>query len=180
MARSSASTTFALTFGGKTILPSRAVAKIDLRLVPDQTAADCIAKLKAHLAKRGFGDIEVKVTGGYDPTQTEETSGLIQSELAVYRRRGLTPLMNPRLAGSWPGYIFTGAPVPAGADAVVMQERCEHATVKTAVFYNLRTTYGGTDITVPLGGVRQSGNGHDKSMHALDKYLDLKTAWIQL
>ena len=41
-------------------------------------------------------------------------------------------------------------------------------------------TYGGTDITVPLGGVRQSGNGHDKSMHALDKYLDLKTAWIQL
>jgi len=28
--------------------------------------------------------------------------------------------------------------------------------------------------------VRQSGNGHDKSMHALDKYLDLKTAWIQL
>ena len=41
-------------------------------------------------------------------------------------------------------------------------------------------TYGGADITVPLGGVRQSGNGHDKSMHALDKYLDLKTAWIQL
>jgi gamma-glutamyl-gamma-aminobutyraldehyde dehydrogenase len=41
-------------------------------------------------------------------------------------------------------------------------------------------TYGGTDITVPLGGVRQSGNGHDKSMHALDKYMDLKTAWIQL
>lgn len=41
-------------------------------------------------------------------------------------------------------------------------------------------TYGGPDITVPLGGVRQSGNGHDKSQHALDKYLDLKTAWIQL
>ncbi|WP_439603551.1 aldehyde dehydrogenase [Shinella sp.] len=41
-------------------------------------------------------------------------------------------------------------------------------------------TYGGADNTVPLGGVRQSGNGHDKSLHALDKYLDLKTAWIQL
>lgn len=41
-------------------------------------------------------------------------------------------------------------------------------------------TYGGPDITVPLGGMRQSGNGHDKSIHALDKYLDLKTAWIQL
>jgi len=41
-------------------------------------------------------------------------------------------------------------------------------------------TYGGSDNTVPLGGVRQSGNGHDKSLHALDKYVDLKTAWIQL
>ncbi|HGG05339.1 MAG TPA: aldehyde dehydrogenase family protein, partial [Aliiroseovarius sp.] len=41
-------------------------------------------------------------------------------------------------------------------------------------------TYGGSDLTVPLGGVKQSGNGHDKSLHALDKYYDLKTAWIQL
>ena len=41
-------------------------------------------------------------------------------------------------------------------------------------------TYGGTDNTVPLGGVGQSGNGHDKSLHALGKYTDLKTAWIQL
>lgn len=41
-------------------------------------------------------------------------------------------------------------------------------------------TYGGPDITVPLGGVKQSGNGVDKSLHALDKYTDLKTAWIQL
>lgn len=41
-------------------------------------------------------------------------------------------------------------------------------------------TYGGTDMTVPLGGFGQSGNGHDKSLHALDKYQNLKTAWIQL
>lgn len=41
-------------------------------------------------------------------------------------------------------------------------------------------TYGGSDNSVPLGGVKQSGNGHDKSLHALDKYTDLKTAWIQL
>ena len=41
-------------------------------------------------------------------------------------------------------------------------------------------TYGGPDNTVPLGGVMQSGNGHDKSLHALDKCTDLKTAWIAL
>ncbi|TMV11938.1 aldehyde dehydrogenase family protein [Arenibacterium halophilum] len=41
-------------------------------------------------------------------------------------------------------------------------------------------TYGGADNTVPLGGVGQSGNGHDKSLHALQKYVDLRTAWIKL
>ena len=41
-------------------------------------------------------------------------------------------------------------------------------------------TYGGSDITVPLGGFKQSGFGRDKSLHALEKYCDLKTAWIQL
>jgi 4-(gamma-glutamylamino)butanal dehydrogenase len=41
-------------------------------------------------------------------------------------------------------------------------------------------TYGGSDITVPLGGFKQSGFGRDKSLHAMDKYMDLKTAWIQL
>ncbi|PSL17880.1 gamma-glutamyl-gamma-aminobutyraldehyde dehydrogenase [Shimia abyssi] len=41
-------------------------------------------------------------------------------------------------------------------------------------------TYGGADNTVPLGGVKQSGSGHDKSMHAFEKYVDLKTAWIKL
>ncbi|MBL9062866.1 aldehyde dehydrogenase family protein [Tabrizicola sp.] len=41
-------------------------------------------------------------------------------------------------------------------------------------------TYGGADVTVPLSGMKQSGNGADKSLHALEKYTDLKTAWIQL
>jgi 4-(gamma-glutamylamino)butanal dehydrogenase len=41
-------------------------------------------------------------------------------------------------------------------------------------------TYGGADITVPLGGFRQSGFGRDKSLHAIDAYTDLKTAWIAL
>jgi acetylornithine deacetylase/succinyl-diaminopimelate desuccinylase-like protein len=102
--------------GGKTVLPSKATAKLDFRLVPDQTAAEAAAKLKAHLAKRGFDDIEVKVTGGYDPTQTEESSPLIKASMSVYKQEGMPVSLSPRLAGSWPGYIFTGPPVglPAG------------------------------------------------------------------
>jgi acetylornithine deacetylase/succinyl-diaminopimelate desuccinylase-like protein len=102
--------------GGKTVLPHKAVAKIDMRLVPDMTAADTLAKLKAHLAKNGFADIEVNMSGGYDPTQTDSGSKLIQTQLATYRKLGLDPQLWPRSAGSWPGYVFTDAPLklPAG------------------------------------------------------------------
>ncbi len=102
--------------GGKTILPHRAVAKIDMRLVPDMTAAEALAALKAHLAKRGFADIEVNMTGGYDPTGTPADAALIRAQAAVYRRGGIDPVVLPRSAGSWPGYVFTGEPLhlPAG------------------------------------------------------------------
>jgi len=102
--------------GGKTVLPHRAVAKIDMRLVPDMTADDTLAKLKAHLAKHGFGDIEVNMSGGYDPNSTDKRSRLIQTQLATYRKLGAEPQLWPRGAGSWPGYLFTTPPLslPAG------------------------------------------------------------------
>jgi len=102
--------------GGKTILPHRAVAKLDLRLVPDMTAAESLAALKAHLAKRGFEDVEVNMTGGYDPTTTAQDAELVKAQVAVYKRSSIDPVLLPRIAGSWPGYVFTGDPLrlPAG------------------------------------------------------------------
>ncbi|MFL6531032.1 MAG: M20/M25/M40 family metallo-hydrolase [Chthoniobacterales bacterium] len=101
--------------GGKTILPHRAVAKLDLRIVPDMTAAETLAALKAHLAQRGFGDVEVNMSGGYDPTSTAADSKIIQSQLAVLKRSGVEAVLWPRLAGSYPGYIFTGEPLKLAA-----------------------------------------------------------------
>jgi acetylornithine deacetylase/succinyl-diaminopimelate desuccinylase-like protein len=102
--------------GGKTILPGKAIAKLDLRLVPDMTASESLATLKAHLAKKGFGDIDVNMTGGYDPTSTPPDSAVIRAATAVYKKNGINPVILPRLAGSWPGYVFTGDPLrlPAG------------------------------------------------------------------
>ena len=102
--------------GGKTILPHRAVAKLDLRLVPDMKADEALAALKAHLAKHGFGDIEVNMTGGYDPNSTSADAPLIRAQVTFYRGKGLDPISLPRSAGSWPGYVFTGDPLhlPAG------------------------------------------------------------------
>jgi di/tripeptidase len=67
--------------------------------------------LKSHLAKRGYGDIEVNVSGGYDGTQTAADAPLIQAQRAVLERRGLKPQLWPRNAGSYPGFVFTDVPL---------------------------------------------------------------------
>lgn len=97
--------------GGKTILPHKALAKMDLRLVPDMTLEAAVAALKAHLAKHGFGDIEVNVTGGYDSTSTPASARLIQAQVTVLKHSGIDPVLWPRNAGSYPGYVFTGEPL---------------------------------------------------------------------
>ena len=97
--------------GGKTVLPHRAVAKIDMRLVPGMKFDDAVSALKAHLAKRGYGDIEVNVTGGYNPTQSSADSALIQAQFAVLKAHGVAPLLWPRNAGSYPGFVFTDPPL---------------------------------------------------------------------
>jgi acetylornithine deacetylase/succinyl-diaminopimelate desuccinylase-like protein len=102
--------------GGKTVLPGRAEAKLDLRLVPDMTFEEAVSKLKAHLAKRGYGDIEVNVSGGYSPTETAEDSVLVRAGTATLKAAGIETTMTARNAGSWPGVMFTGDPmrIPAG------------------------------------------------------------------
>lgn len=97
--------------GGKTVLPHSAQAKLDLRLVPDMTADAALAALKAHLAKHGYSDIEVHMSGGYDPTSTPADAKLIQAQIAVVQAAELDPILWPRNAGSYPGYVFTGPPL---------------------------------------------------------------------
>lgn len=97
--------------GGKTILPGRAEAKLDLRLVPNMTFDEAVSKLKAHLAKRGYGDIEVRVSGGYSPTEVAEDSALIRASIATLNAAGIENTLSARAAGSWPGVMFTGAPL---------------------------------------------------------------------
>ncbi len=101
--------------GGKTVLPHRAVAKMDLRLVPDMTYDGAVAALKAHLARRGFGDIEVNLSGGYDPTETSADAALIRAQVATYKTYGIDASLWPRNAGSYPGYVFTGPPLKLAA-----------------------------------------------------------------
>lgn len=97
--------------GGKTVLPSRAEAKLEFRLVPNMTRAEAEAKLKAHLDKRGFSDVKVVVSGGYGPNQTDENAALVQAQKNVLEKAGIPYRLVVRNAGSWPGAIFNGAPL---------------------------------------------------------------------
>ena len=103
--------------GGKTVLPHRAVAKLDLRLVPDMTFDGAVAALKAHLAKRGFGDIEVNPSGGYDPTSTPAGRGRDpRARSPSTSAPGSTRSCGRATRARIPGYVFTGEPLklPAG------------------------------------------------------------------
>jgi RHH-type proline utilization regulon transcriptional repressor/proline dehydrogenase/delta 1-pyrroline-5-carboxylate dehydrogenase len=52
--------------------------------------------------------------------------------------------------------------------------------IQAGNLYVNRTTTGAIVERQPFGGMKRSGNGRDKSIHALEKYLELKTTWIQL
>ena len=56
--------------GGKTILPTKMTAKLDMRLVPDMTPEEVMAKLRAHLDKHGYRDIEIVKNGGVNYTSS--------------------------------------------------------------------------------------------------------------
>jgi hypothetical protein len=60
------------------------------------------------------------MTGGHDPTATSKDSGLIQAQLATYKKFGIDALLWLRNAGSYPSYVFTGEPLKLAAGHLVM------------------------------------------------------------
>ena len=93
--------------GTKTILPHRATAKLDSRLVPNQTPEEALRLIRRHLDARGFADIELRKLSGYPPAQTSVDAPLVRAAIGAYNKRGMTPSVAPRLAGSAPYHVFT-------------------------------------------------------------------------
>jgi acetylornithine deacetylase/succinyl-diaminopimelate desuccinylase-like protein len=93
--------------GTKTILPHMATAKLDSRLVPNQTPEEALRLIRRHLDNKGFTDIKIRDLGGYPPAQTSVESPLVRAAIGTYNKYDFTPSVSPRSAGSAPYYVFT-------------------------------------------------------------------------
>jgi len=93
--------------GAKTVLPARATAKMDFRLVPHQDPHDIITKLRRHLDSHGFGDITIREFGAEHPARTPVGKPFVQvMREAVREAYGAEPLIVPTMAGTGPLYPF--------------------------------------------------------------------------
>jgi len=93
--------------GSKTVLPARASAKVDFRLVPDQTPEQVLKALRVHLDDHGFSDIQINFLGGEAPARTDPDDPFIKlvadTALPVY---GAPMQIIPMSGGSGPNHAF--------------------------------------------------------------------------
>jgi len=92
--------------GTKTVLPHEAYAKIDIRLVKDMTVDGTLRKLKAHLKKRGFGDLTIDVHGPYGPAKTDPGSWIARAAIEAVESHGKEPEIWPSSGGTMPAFAF--------------------------------------------------------------------------
>jgi acetylornithine deacetylase/succinyl-diaminopimelate desuccinylase-like protein len=106
--------------GGKTVLPPKAGAKFDFRLVPDQDPQTIMMLLRSHLAEQGFGDVEViSLDASSRPAQSSMETSLVETLVRSARYVcGIESHVLPRRPGSGPMeelFLRYGLPVVNGA-----------------------------------------------------------------
>ncbi len=93
--------------GSKTVLPCRASAKVDFRLVPDQTPEEVLAKLRSHLDAQGFPDVQIAYLGGEPPARTDPDDPFVQMVIESARPvYGVPMQIVPMTGGSGPNHAF--------------------------------------------------------------------------
>jgi len=93
--------------GSKTVLPKKAMAKLDFRLVARQTPDEIVEKLRRHLKKHGFGDVKVIMHGSTEPTKTPITEKFVRTVVKTAEKAyGQKAVVYPTSAGSGPMHLF--------------------------------------------------------------------------
>ena len=93
--------------GSKTVLPAKASAKVDFRLVPNQTPEETLEKLRLHLDAEGFPDVEINYLGGEAPGRTDPDDPFVKivvdSSEEIYEQK---MDLYPMVGGSGPNHAF--------------------------------------------------------------------------
>ncbi len=101
--------------GSKTVLPAKASAKVDFRLVPDQKPEDILKKLRAHLDAEGFEDAQITYLGGEAAARTDPDDDFVRTVVKSAEEVYEFPMeLVPMVGGSGPSYPFVhdlGLPV---------------------------------------------------------------------
>jgi acetylornithine deacetylase/succinyl-diaminopimelate desuccinylase-like protein len=93
--------------GSKTVLPARASAKIDFRLVPDQTPEQVLQALRLHLDAEGFEDVKIQFLGGESPARTDPDDPFVKLVVECARPVYGHPMqIVPMVGGSGPNHVF--------------------------------------------------------------------------
>jgi gamma-glutamyl-gamma-aminobutyraldehyde dehydrogenase len=143
---------------------------------------EAIARAEEQGAKRLTGGEQIHAESGGNYMSPTILADIIP-KLELWREEVFGPVLAVTRFDSEEDAIALANATPYGLASAVWTGRLStaHRMVRAihagVVHVN---SYGGADITVPIGGFKQSGFGRDKSLHALDAYTDLKTAWIAL
>ncbi len=94
--------------GSKTVLPAKASAKVDFRLVPDQTPEQVVKLLRSHLDAQGFSDVQVTFLGGEEPDRTDPDEPFVKLVVDTSEEIYGTPMqIVPSVGGSGPNHVFS-------------------------------------------------------------------------
>jgi acetylornithine deacetylase/succinyl-diaminopimelate desuccinylase-like protein len=93
--------------GSKTVLPARASAKVDFRLVPDQRPGQVLEQLRSHLDAEGFSDVQIASLGGEPPARTDLDEPIVDLMVRTAEEiYGQSMQLVPLIGGSGPNYPF--------------------------------------------------------------------------
>ena len=136
--------------GVKTVLPAKAMAKMDFRLVPDQRPDDILEKLKAHLKAQGFEDVQVKKLGNGDPVVTPIEGPFVQKMTQICQAfTEQEPQVIPLVGGTLPllgamknnvgvlGISTSGNPAYYGSGAHAPNEHIRISDIQRAIEFNV-------------------------------------------
>jgi len=98
--------------GVLTNLPHQALAKLDIRLVPNMTVDHVLLCLRRHLDKYGFPEVTLKkMPGGYDWYRTPVSEDIIQAIISATVKHGVKPQLWPAMPWSFPGSVYAKPPL---------------------------------------------------------------------